>query len=89
MRISIALIELTKNVLFLKMFTVISGQKNPKNRRFKHHIRITCLILNIFQKKSKEFRSVLTKIDQFKDFLSKKWDLPKMPQFFWFFCHIF
>jgi hypothetical protein len=24
--------------------------------RFKHHIRNPCLILNIFQKKSKEFR---------------------------------
>ena len=42
-----------------------------------------------FTKKSKEFRKVLTKLDQFKDFWSKSRICQKCPNFFCFFCHNF
>jgi hypothetical protein len=42
-----------------------------------------------FKKISKETRSDLTKLDQFKDFWLEKWDLPKMAQIFCFFGHKF
>jgi len=41
------------------------------------------------KKRSKLFGQILTKIDQIKDYWSKKWDFRKMSKFFWFFGHNF